>query len=92
MSPPIEDFIRSLGPRGRLRVRWGDKLAGATEVRALRELAPELQAKPVPEALALVRSTSEWVFDELTRNQAKELGRKVTALGLEFITEFPDTP
>ncbi|NTX16925.1 hypothetical protein HUA76_39750 [Myxococcus sp. CA056] len=90
MSPRIDEFIKFLGPRGTLRVRWGGKLAGSKEAHALRQLAPELQAKSVPEALALLRSKNEWVFEELTRGQAKELGQRATALGLEGSTEFPD--
>ncbi|NTX08979.1 hypothetical protein [Myxococcus sp. CA040A] len=90
MSPRIDEFIKFLGPRGTLRVRWGGKSAGAKEAHALRQLAPELQAKSVPEALALLRSKNEWVFEELTRGQAKELGQRATALGLEVSTEFPD--
>ncbi|NTX57414.1 hypothetical protein [Myxococcus sp. CA039A] len=90
VTPRLDEFIKSLGPRGKLRVRWGGKVAGAKETHALRQLAPDLQAKSVPEALALLRVKNEWVFEEITRSQAKDLEQKATALGLESSMEFPD--
>jgi len=90
-TPSSEELIKSAGPRGTLKVIWGEGKPNAKQVHALRQLVPELLQKPVPEALTLLRGRTCWAFEGITRAHAKELGQKAISLGLEVRTEFPDT-
>jgi DNA-directed RNA polymerase subunit RPC12/RpoP len=89
--PPVEDFYRSLGPRGTLRVRWSADKPPAKEASALRQLVPELRDLSIRDVAKRIEGMSEWVFTELTRGQAEDLHRRVISLGLQAIVEFPET-